>query len=41
MLDRNKESVKDEVNATNINNNIFQTNTNPNRVANVFNDFFY
>lgn len=40
MLHRNKESVKDEIKAIKINNNIDQTNTNPNRVANVFNDFF-
>jgi len=40
MLDRNKKSVKDEIKAIKINNNIVQTNTNQNRVANVFNDFF-
>jgi len=40
MLDKNNKSVKDEIRAIKINNNIVQTNTNPNRVANVLNDFF-
>lgn len=40
MLDKNVKSVNDEIKEIKINIGIMQTNKNPHRVSNIFNDLF-